>query len=617
MKKFLTPLVLLGLLVAGCTDKEDLSGNNTAGNLTEAIDEATGYVTLNIIPTGRGRDAATDDKYEDGTPVENKINNIRFYFYDALKQPVQAKKNPDKSAAAGRDVYDSFYDYTMVGNEDGAGNSDQTVEKTLTVTLVLNIDSKNPPVYVVAVLNPTDDALVDGKTLAELSAIDSNFLPGAVNKDEDISNNPSYVGKFVMSNSVYADGTPKEAVNYTKITELCKTAEDALDPTKQTAIFVERVAARLDLTVGQTTGAKIQPATAANGFTGTDATNVYYTGQKHKLYNADADDEGQPIFVKFLKWQVTATPLKSYLIKNIEPTWDDNLFGSIGGTATEPWNIAALKRSFWAINPTLKGAADNTETATTDYQFYSYNQINLDFAAADEAATTYIHENAAAPGSTKVKPNHETKVIVAAQLLKPDGTPMTVVEYGFKYYEKDDFLQYIADQIWLYSSADKQEGTKISGTDLKFVTQYEYTGNAGVEVPGGYFTYLALATTGSTWYTEDGEQFAGDLDDLNRYINDHLDNRILLWDNGQTYYYFTVEHLGSGTPEEPGAGYYGVVRNHVYKADISNLVGLGTPVLNPNETIYPEKPSRDGSIFAANIKVLSWRIVAQDYELSW
>lgn len=615
MKKFLTPFVLLGLLAAGCTDKEDLSGN-APGNSTEAIDEATGYVTLNVIPTGRGR-AINEDDYEDGTPVENKINNIRFYFFDADKQPARAKKNPEKTALAGTDVYDPYFDYTIVGNEAGAGDSNQTVEKTLTVTLTLNIDSKKPPVYVLAVLNPTDDALVDNYTINNLAAISSGFLPGTVNKDEDISDNPAYVGKFVMSNAVYAEN--KQTVNCTKITELCKTAEDALDPTKQTAIFVERVAARLDLTVGQTPGAQIKAASADNGFVGTDATNIYYTGQKHKLYNADADDEGEPIFVKFLKWQVTSTPNQSYLVKNIDPTWDDDLFGSIGGTTTEPWNIPSLKRSFWAINPTLKGAADKNETPTTDYIFYSYNNINLDFAAANGAATTYIHENAAAPGTNRVKANHESKVIVAAQLVNKNGEPMPIVEYGFKYYEKEDFLQYMADQIWLYTTDDAQEGTKIKASDLTYKTQYQYTGDAGVEVPGGYFSYLALAdgSKGKKWFTPEGEEIEGGDAAVNKFINDHLDARLLLWDNGKTYYYFTIEHLGSGTADEPGPGFFGVVRNHVYKADISNLVGLGTPVLDPNETIYPEKPNRDGSIFAANIKVLSWRVVSQDYEFSW
>ena len=59
------------------------------------------------------------------------------------------------------------------------------------------------------------------------------------------------------------------------------------------------------------------------------------------------------------------------------------------------------------------------------------------------------------------------------------------------------------------------------------------------------------------------------------------------------------------------------MRNHIYKADISGLFGLGTPVLKEDEIIYPEKPDHSDYILATEIKVLQWRIVKEDYEFSW
>ena len=60
------------------------------------------------------------------------------------------------------------------------------------------------------------------------------------------------------------------------------------------------------------------------------------------------------------------------------------------------------------------------------------------------------------------------------------------------------------------------------------------------------------------------------------------------------------------------------MRNHIYDANITKLTGLGTPVYNPDEIIYPEKPIDDEETFiAAQINILSWRIVKNDVELDW
>ena len=82
-----------------------------------------------------------------------------------------------------------------------------------------------------------------------------------------------------------------------------------------------------------------------------------------------------------------------------------------------------------------------------------------------------------------------------------------------------------------------------------------------------------------------------------------------VWKDGYTYYYFDIKHLGNKI---------GVVRNHIYDANITKLTGLGTPVYNPDEIIYPEKPIDDEETFiAAQINILSWRIVKNDVELDW
>lgn len=82
-----------------------------------------------------------------------------------------------------------------------------------------------------------------------------------------------------------------------------------------------------------------------------------------------------------------------------------------------------------------------------------------------------------------------------------------------------------------------------------------------------------------------------------------------VWKDGYTYYYFDINHFGDKI---------GVVRNHIYDADIQTLAGLGTPVYNPDEIIYPEKPvDTDDSFIAARINILSWRVVNSDININW
>lgn len=621
MQKFFTSIALLGLLAAGCTKTDNLPENDTPGTDT-VIEESTDYMTISILTAGgTGTRAGAPGNYEDGTSVENKVNSIRFYFFDENKAAALVRKNPDKTAASTKEEYDSFYDYEpMVGNEEGDGDESLTVEKTITVSMMVNLapsSRSGKPKYVVAILNPTKEALVDNPSLTDLEKIAADFLPGTD-------------GNFIMSNSVYMDVVDggKIKFNYTELNPnaLCKSVEDALNPDNQTVIYVERVTARLDLTVGKNTEVDnpIQPAGEENGFEGENAENVYYTGMTYKAYDYGASEEAEeeePIFVKFLGWTVTSTPKKSNLLKNINTEWSDALFGSFGGSVKEPWNVPTYHRSFWGMNPSLvpannKNTTSATATTKTDYQFYSYNEIAKDKTSFE--ASMYIAENAAELNKNTVLENHESKVIVAARLVDKKGNPMPVVEYGFKYYAKDDLLQYFADQLALHFHT--KENVKLSKADLVYKTQAAHKGDAGVAVPGGYFSYVALSKDGAekTWYLDDGEG-AVSTEKVNQYIENMLDGRLLIWEEGQTYYYFTIRHLGALAADgtTPGPGYHGVVRNHIYKADITTLAGLGTPVLDPDETIYPEEPTRDGHILAAEIKVLQWRVVSQDYEFSW
>lgn len=98
-----------------------------------------------------------------------------------------------------------------------------------------------------------------------------------------------------------------------------------------------------------------------------------------------------------------------------------------------------------------------------------------------------------------------------------------------------------------------------------------------------------------------------------------------------TYYFLNIRHLasptiGGKTPADKEynvadaakvPGFYGVVRNHVYKTTINSVFGLGTPVYDPDEVIIPQIPKDEDVFLAAEINILSWRIVDHGYDLNW
>ena len=76
-------------------------------------------------------------------------------------------------------------------------------------------------------------------------------------------------------------------------------------------------------------------------------------------------------------------------------------------------------------------------------------------------------------------------------------------------------------------------------------------------------------------------------------------------------------HLDVYKRQLQGSDEIGVVRNHIYKTTITNIAGLGTPVYNPGDVIYPEKPEDNAHYIAAEINILSWRVVKNNYNLEW
>jgi hypothetical protein len=79
-----------------------------------------------------------------------------------------------------------------------------------------------------------------------------------------------------------------------------------------------------------------------------------------------------------------------------------------------------------------------------------------------------------------------------------------------------------------------------------------------------------------------------------------------------TYYCLDIKHLG----KEGSVTEYGIVRNHAYKVNITGIKGYGTPIYDPaQDFIVPDKPEDIETYVSAQINILSWRVVANDYNV--
>lgn len=625
MKKFYL-LPMLGLLLASCVSEEPASGNN-ADDLV-----ATNYISINIVPSSglstRADNVTSNGTYRDGTPSENAVNRVRFFFFDA-------NNNATPVRVSGENEYESFLDWYPSANEVYGGTEEsETVEKSFKATLGIftpDDEEYDNPTSVIAVLNPSEAVLslsyttgttptIVGPSLAQLQAVVSDFKSGLTDNN------------FVMSNSVYAvPGTSTEADTPSTSTEVVATSllkedgtyfysniEQALaDPV---TIYVERVVARLDLSISIPNGKSvtyqnetftIYPVNTVNEEDGSISTNVTINGV------------ATPVYVRFLGWNVTSTPGNSNLLKDINKDWtNQGLFGS----STLLWTTKDFHRSFWAMNPSNPniqyGSFSSTDNSETNFQ----PADKLDMPEPESYETVYLQENASpfnASGAAAT-PASATKVILAAQLVDATGAPLPLAEWGFRKYLLSDLKTYLIGTICngnnFYKKTTENGVVKyvpLSPTDVTFQSAHEKYGDELPEGVKGYYSYLVLtpeASAATVEWTIGNAQDAPSTtaQAINQYLFDKV-NYSMVWDNGYSYYYFDVRHLGLLN----SIGYYGIVRNHLYEANVTSLLGLGTPVWNPNETIYPEKPEYEESIIAAEIKILQWRVVSNSYELSW
>lgn len=567
-KNFLFMSVLASLFLAGCS-QEGFAPNGEDNGSGEA---QTSYLAVNLMSSdATGTRAASG--YEDGSDAENKVTAVRFYFFTAngAIAPVKLLNGS----------YVNYYDWPSSDISQSPDNDGDDTESVLAATIVISTkDGDKLPQGIAAVLNPPT---IGGTPLLGTASMDLNTLKGKV--ADFAAAGLTTENNFVMFNSVYGKDNAEVCAVPIASNNLQKTADDAKKPENVVTIYVERSVAKVKVALG------------------TDVASA--SSDKLALKDKNGNDlkvGGEQVYLKLGGWSLTAETTEGRLVKAIDPTWTSNWWNGTGAFA---------HRSFWAIN---------SPSAANKYPV-SYNGIETPFTGAK-----YTNENALDYDADS--PIKRTKVILKGQLCKSDGSNFTIVRhlgahFADTYSEnptnnlpalKANILSQLAGNGYNYYSGSETERNGLSASDLQIVIATQQT-NENSKNNCYVYAQLTAEAAAKTWYTSSDKTNIETI--LATTINNNLKDKnvvdwALVWKDGMTYYYYEIIHHGTGEGATKG-----VVRNHIYDTKITKIAGLGTPVYDPTKVIYPEKPDENDHFIAAEINILSWRIVSTNYELTW
>lgn len=643
MKK-LVLLSMLGMLWMGCTKQESTVK-------PEETTDADNFILVSIAGQGTvgtraepGAGEEYDDKdngtYKNGTALESYVENVLFLFFDENGEPsnvIKKEKNNYVNYFLWEKVDDN--DTSLPDNITGNGNSSETVEKQLNKIIKLTIPRSNnnkgeDPKQIVTIVNPLEKTLESWKN-KNLATLQKEYHDFESNITYDKEKN-SYSGKFSMSTSVYAENN--KCVNTTILNEnnFATDATDFDDASKgkeKVIIYVERVLARIDLKIG------------LKESSGTTLEYPIYTTGKTTGSNSDED-----VYVKFLGWNVFDTPDQSHLIKNINPEWtDQEIFGN-NYLNYGPWNAYQYHRSFWAINPPEKKDGDTSGISYKKGSFtFTFSNSGNSIEANDNTfpewvadchpiphndqyTTAYFQENAAPNNDSKTGPKTPSKVILAAQLVNKNGQPLELAKWAGTMWDswnnlKTYFCNELLELYYLLPS-QKEDNDDRGNTTYHYSPiepkdlHYQKGENNSVNVvllneqnaPDGIDASNIGKNRPGGWYLIDNEKNVQEFTETE--VNEYIDGKIKsvkVWQNGYTYFYFPIRHFGA----DGSSAQYGVVRNHIYEATVTKLSGFGTPVSSPKDIVDIEPDTEDESILSAQVKILSWRVVRNNYELTW
>lgn len=523
-------IMMAGLLFASCDKTNDPNNNVGSGELE------TSYIAVSVNSVFDPAMRADDGKYDVGTTSEQKVSTAHFFFFDQSGNPFTL----NEASLVGEN---DKANYVIKTGLTDTGEDEPNVETITNVVLTIKNLKGEYPAQMVAVLNWNYSG--EAISLPVLRNTLADYAAAVQNSDG-----------FLMSNSAYVKGN-NTVITATPITidNIASTEAGALDAPVD--IYVERVAAKVTVKEDKT---KIDAGSGAFD------TGVTTPG-------------GKKIYALIKGWDINTTIDRSYLVKEIDATWQN---ATLGFT----WNDEPYYRSYWAKSVPADGVNVKYDT---DFTYNSLTNI-ID-------RTIYCLENTG---------EKHTQIVFATKLMDAQQNEVKVARLYSEMYMLDDIKTVIANALkdHYYYLGDDNNKHSIEPTQIEF----EAAGNSGKDSYTVRYKLTADAAAKSWYYTNDA--CSTFVDKTAEEVNTYLDSLegAQVW-NGMAYYTVDIEHLGTQDIK-------GIVRNHSYVITVEGIQGLGTPVYDPNNNVTePVDPEETSSYISARINVLSWRIVNQNVTL--
>jgi hypothetical protein len=588
------------------------------------------YIAVTISTPDDGTRAVGDATYPFvvGDTTEHKINRADFFFFDKNNEFIS---HTEIEAVTGDD------------GDDGA--STENIEfKGQTAVIVNEYNALNPPAYVMTVLNLSSDLEdpVDYDDFQEtvMKAVENPTGANPELQYSKIANCYKTNNGFLMTTSSYTDSNRgKYDVTYLTTDNFKKSKKEALEDQYPVNIYVERLAAKVAVNFGSLT-----PSTL------TDNSEAYQIGTTDQTINELQTVDGvtkmtattKPLYAKILGWGINGQPARSNLFKHINTSETD---ANLGFT----WNDANNYRSYWGESFNYGSIEGNSvkHGDIKDIIYYYYPKYEISYSdtskvtrATEEIAGTadanslyhllylkrneltnaigtpaYCPENTNSAAVLQAVANYQGAVscaLINAQVVDGDGKGQDLISYNSKLYTTDAFKSAVLSAANI--DAKDANGKPISADDLAY-TDASYR-NGHVDV--------ALATTDKTWKNSDGDEVS------TTAINNALkkitpdENPAVIYNDGAMYYSIPIEHLRNDAPTKDsiankGAkileGQFGVVRNHIYQLNITQIINLGHGINNDDEPIVPPLEKDEKYYIGVKVNILSWKTVSQSVTL--
>lgn len=637
------------LSLGACSNDEPANTGNNPGD-AEFGDQ---YLTVSVMmPNDLGGRA--DDVYEDtgnfdkGIPAESQVDNMLLFFFDGNDNVIDVQL---------------FDKPTFNENEEYAPGAYVSHICTKSVRLKAGLTDKYKKVAVVLNTKATDinQLLKEVKNKADFLARVDDY---AINVKKDGSFQP-------MSNSVFfntndrktkPEGDPYTLVDIDEAKHVYTSASELNNGKVPVEIYVERISAKVTVKLGEKWGENYKVSETNDGKAVSTIT-VY-----NSVANTTTTYKVKP---QVLGITLNVLTDKASLIKNItaDPFGNGN-YGSATNKSYEAflWNDPLNMRCYWAETPALVGM-----------EYFKYTEVvGKNIIDGKLGFTTYINPNTQEYQPGKEENSLNTKLMIVAKLVGVEvdaegkeiagsETTLDMVRFGGEYMLQEHALQHTANLLNVAVRSidwNAQEGfddtQKLILTTLvnnSFVDGIDYKmlniNAKHTDTESKFDTYFAtidFAEPGEYGYelVENGEfgdyndddvqsYFVKDQDGnnekltalfnqakviINKVIDDtlaELNNKtnIIYWKDGQTYYYTTIKQQGFVGLTGEGDNYLnGVVRNHIYDVTLDSFFGLGTPVIDPEAPIDPERPDEEmPSYIQAKINILPWRVVKNNATL--